>query len=427
LHNIIKIIIVCFVLRILALFSAGIPAPDSAQARWYRMANNLADGKGFVYCEQKYFPFCNETNNKTAISSPVPIIVYSFFIKYFSLHHLSAIYLFQLLLGLLSIYFFYKASLHIIADEKISLFGAFLWGSYFPAISMERYLLGEPIASYLLIIGVYYLLEAYKNKRFWYWIISGIILGLSALSRSPLVYFPFLLAPLYFIYNKWEMRSLFNFIIFIMIYVLTLSPWLIKNYNDFGVIKSGTSMNGYNLYRFNYILKFDDYLERPWQTTIEFKPEFDRFLNENNFTGNENEYEMDRFYFNEGLKQIKKFPLRYIKLSISRFFNMFSDYKIQSNRNILWYIFGFETFIFFLLSIFNFFRRELTIKDYTLYLLVFYFIVGHSLVATLFRYILPVVPFIIMLALGILKDIFDGNNFQKYLSNRFPINIFISN
>ena len=330
------------------------------------------------------------------------------------------------MLGLLSIYFFYRVALHIIANEKISLFGAFLWGSYFPAISMERYLLGEPIASYLLIIGVYCLLEAYKNKRFWYWIISGIILGLSALSRSPLVYFPFLLAPLYFVYKKSETRSLYNYIIFIMIYVITLSPWLIKNYNDFGVIKSGTTMNGYNLYRFNYILKFDDYLERPWQTTIEFKPEFDRFLNENNFTGNENEYEMDRFYFNEGLKQIKKFPLRYIKLSISRFFNMFSDYKIQSNRNILWYIFGFETFIFFLLSIFNFFRRKLTIKDYTLYLLVFYFIVGHSLVATLFRYILPVVPFIIMLALGILKDIFDGNNFQKYLSNRSPINIFIS-
>ena len=311
--SIYKIILFCFILRVLALFYSGLPEPDSAQARWYEISCNVADGNGFVYCQKKYFPFCNLENNKTAVSSPIPILVYSFFIKYFNNDSVLLIYLFQMILGLISVYFFYMLALNIIKIKSLALFGSFLWGTYFPAISLERYLLGGPIATYLLIIGIYYFSEAFKTRNILFWILSGVLIGLSALSRSPLVYFPFLLIPLVGKYSQSNFKLGINFLFFLCSFIIVLFPWALKNKKDFGFYKAGTTMNGYNLYRFNYVIKFEDYYKRPWQSTKEFSNEFNGFLASNKFlNGTENEIEMDKHYLNKGLKYIKNHPFRYL-------------------------------------------------------------------------------------------------------------------
>ncbi len=399
-----KIILFCFVLRLIAISFSNLPKPDSAQARWYRIAINFADGNGFSYCEKNYFPFCSEDNNSTGICSPVPIIVYSFFIKYFHKFHTEAIYIFQMALGILSIYYFYLLGVGFYDSKNLAAFGALVWGTYFPAISLERYLMGEPLACYLLIIGLYYLFHAYKENKIISWVTSAVLIGLAALSRSPLVYFPFLLFPVIVIQSRHNYKLILNYSIFLFLFIIVLSPWAFENKKNFGVYKFGTTLNGYNLYRFNYFIKFDDYYNRPWQSTTEFSNEFNNFLKTNDFLiGNENEHEMDKKYLNEGLTQIKKFPLRYLHISLHRFINLFSDYKLTENRNVLWPIFGIYTFLLFILSIISLYYNKLSALDCILYILVFYFILGHSLVASLFRYIVPIVPFIILLSLNLIK------------------------
>ena len=217
------------------------------------------------------------------------------FIKYSPKYHTEFIYLFQMIFGLISIYYFYLFAIRLYSSKKIALIGSLIWGTYFPAISLERYLMGEPLACYFLIIGLYFFYKAFSKQKISFWIIAAIFIGFAALSRSLLIYFPFLLIPIIIYQSKKNHRLIVYYVVFIFFYILILSPWAIKNKEHFGVYKFGSTMNGYNLYRFNYFIKFDDYDKRPWQSTNEFSKELKRFLNENHsLLGDENEYEMDK-------------------------------------------------------------------------------------------------------------------------------------
>jgi hypothetical protein len=305
------------------------------QNRWWQIALNVARGEGYTACKAIYFPFCDATNQVTAMREPVPVLVFAS-IALLTKESLFAAAAFEVIVNLaILVAIFYLG--REVANTRVGLVAALLWSIYLAPIRLfYSQVSGDLMATLGVTCGLIYFLRARRTNRPHDWLIAGVWIGLAILSRSAVIVIALALtAGSMFWPNARGEMSRRSYILnvgtvamFVIAWGLIISPWIVRNYVAFGRPVIGSTLAGYYLYRQNYMLPTDNYLR--FVSGGEFMPVLQATLAQRpDLQGTENEAQMDSIYREEALRVIAAEPLRYVALSAYRFLMLWFNWGVN--------------------------------------------------------------------------------------------------
>jgi 4-amino-4-deoxy-L-arabinose transferase-like glycosyltransferase len=162
----------------------------------------------------------------------------------------------QIVINLLTLLFAYKIALEFFS-KKIALITLFLLAIDYHQAELTVSLLTETLFSFIFIVSIYFLCIGLRQKQISrYIVISSCCLGLATLTRPISFLFP-IIAVLFIIYynsltNKHVagrlrfISSMKYSLIYILFFLLIISPWLYRNYIVYNEPKLA-SISGYTL------------------------------------------------------------------------------------------------------------------------------------------------------------------------------------
>jgi len=148
---------------------------------------------------------------------------------------LLAVRLVQVALGTLIVWLTYLTGREI-ASRRIGLLGAFISAVYPVWVIWPALFLTETLYTVLLLVFTWCLIRSMKTCTTKYAVITGVMFGLTLLTREVLLVFPVLLpVALWWSRIPWQ-RAWRYLLLFAVATLLTLSPWLVRNYHTFGQV-----------------------------------------------------------------------------------------------------------------------------------------------------------------------------------------------
>ena len=314
-----------------------------------------------------------------------------------------SIYTFHILFSLIAVYFFYLTVV-LYFNKKLALLGTAIF-CFFPlhiySVSQISSVNLQVVCFSLFLYGLTYLL---RYKKDLYLTIFSITSGLLILLRGE--FFIFYFFSVLFIYLKY--KNFKKIILSIIVCLLVVSPYLIRNYKIFNVITI-TKSGGYNLLKGNNPKSLVEG-KAMMGSVREVVPEVKEKLDAIPF-GEKYDLYFDQILLNQAILFIKEDPIRYINLFLKKFvaFLIIDFNSTYPNYYSIFHIIpklilGLST----LISISLYFRFKGGIYDYLVY---FYFMnIGlFSIFFILPRYSLPLLPIQIMISLCLLKKYFNTN------------------
>ena len=314
-----------------------------------------------------------------------------------------SIYTFHILFSLIAVYFFYLTVV-LYFNKKLALLGTAIF-CFFPlhiySVSQISSINLQVVCFSLFLYGLTYLL---RYKKDLYLTIFSITSGLLILLRGE--FFIFYFFSVLFIYLKY--KNFKKIILSIIVCLLVVSPYLIRNYKIFNVITI-TKSGGYNLLKGNNPKSLVEG-KAMMGSVRDVVPEVKEKLDAIPF-GEKYDLYFDQILLNQAILFIKEDPIRYINLFLKKFvaFLIIDFNSTYPNYYSIFHIIpklilGLST----LISISLYFRFKGGIYDYLVY---FYFMnIGlFSIFFILPRYSLPLLPIQIMISLCLLKKYFNTN------------------
>ena len=307
------------------------PAPNAGENdTWWVIALNLARGQGYSLCLERYFPFCGPSNQATATREPLPVLLFAGLARFSgeSLWAAIAVEFFIYLSILIVIYLLTREW----SNPRGGLLAALLWGLYIPAHQLISQVSGDLLAALLVSMGILYTMRARTSRRPRDWVIAGICLGLSVVTRSSTLAVAAVLIGGVALESFWLRLNLKDIVTPLLILssliMLIMVPWLIRNQLVLGRPVIGSSLIGYNLYRHNYMIDTSDYFR--YVGGKEGLAAIQALLSRRtDLIGVENEAQMDLVYREEAMERIGAHPLRYLLLSAYRFLPLWFNWGIR--------------------------------------------------------------------------------------------------
>ncbi len=191
--------------------------------------------------------------------------------------------------------------------------------------------------------------------------------------------------------GKNRMRALPALAFFGGTFLICLTPWGIRNQIVFGKPVLTTTLGGYNLLRHNFGIENNNYRLRDKK---DFDPVARKAITEAGYDlKNMNEVQMDEVFTRAALRIIRRYPWRYLKFCVIRAGWLW--YKVHGEKppyllqNGIVYLFMFPGLILALM------RRHF-LSVFVLH--IFYFVLFHAAINAQFRFICPMMPYGIMIA-----------------------------
>ena len=389
-----KILFAIFILALaLRLFAVAahqeLDKPLYADARIFdNMALNITLGHGFSHIID---------GSRTPTTHRTPL--YSMFLSgiYFIFgHNYIAVKIIQAILGALSCIVIFFIADAIYNNRIIGIIAALITAFYKPFISGFNYYGGPALilseCFYMFMVGVTVLMTILfikkESKKFG--ILSGIFIGLAILTRPEFVLYPIFLIVYLFFLSRFSMKCLKKYIILFLFVVLTLTPWVVRNYITQGKFIPLSTLGGFLFWEGN-----NSFANGGWA----YPEDYDEIMYK---TKDMTEYERNKIYFNEGMEELKSNPGRIPKLLMRKVlvhwapfeegFKMFNPYYVVI------FLFGSIGILFF---------RKRTVEENALLIV---FLATTATAIIIFgdpRYRYPYESFLIIFAALAIKEIFD--------------------
>jgi hypothetical protein len=357
---------------------------------WLTIAKNLISGAG--YSENvllTYFPTAGL--EPTAARGPVPVLVLSFWLLLFRHAYEGPLYVYSWALSSATAVALYFMARKILGSAKAAAVTALLYCFYLPEmfIASAYAAASESLFTFLLMGYFAAVLRSRETGRMAWAMAAGGLLGLCVLSR-PVVFF---LPLLYLAYalRAARAKAFSSLLAFFLCFFAVLLPWAIRNHRVLHKPVLTTTLGGYNLFRHNGMLARNEFRI---YTAEDFLP-YARQAAEKTGSPLESlsEVRLDEIFRKEACAVIRAYPGRYLKLCLLR--TVWLWYKINGDRplflaqNILIYSGMFPGFVlaFALRHRLRFFVWHF-----------FYFIFAHAAINAQFRFICPMMPYGIMIA-----------------------------
>jgi len=352
---------------------------------WDSVAWNVRQGRGFL--EYKNLP--------TSQRPPVyPLFLAAVYFVFG--HNLIAAKIFQCLADVVTIFIVYRLAQKIF-PPPLPLISAAALALYPPLIVYNGIIGAEILFTMMLALAMYFLVlaqggeEESDSGNLFLWMASGLFFGLSALTRSTSVFFPFFYASA-MIFSEGKLRFRRRTAAFILIFILTLLPWSLRNYYTLGSFTPIASGGG-GLF---------------WAATVpDFNGEPAPYPMENYYDEAKGRqfHEQDSFAFRLAIKNIISRPVFYLKMAGMRFYRVLTEpvgKTLVSRKSFLaGRVLAAVHNLMIILSVIgavSSLGSHSVKRLLPLLMIIFYFIVVNSLIASVPRYRLPVEPYILCFA-----------------------------
>jgi hypothetical protein len=357
---------------------------------WLDIARNLVSGAG--YSEHSLLTYFPSTQlEPTAARGPVPVLALSLLLLIFRSHYELPLLIYSWSLSSITAVLLYFLSRNVFRSAKAGLVTALTYCFYLPEmfISTAYAAASESLFTLLLMAYFWAMIRSVDSLKARWAAVSGLLLGLACLSRPVVLLFPIFYVA--WMFQNHRVKAMMPVVIFLAALILCLSPWVIRNQIVFHRPVVSTTLGGYNLLRHNGMLDRNDLRI---YTAEDFAPlarevvakagyRFDRL----------NEVQLDQVFKLAAIQQIRAFPWRYLKLCVLR--SIWLWYKINAERflllfqNCLIYLFMFPGLVLV-------FIRRHSLRVFAVHIL--YFVLIHAAINAQFRFICPMMPYGIMLA-----------------------------
>jgi 4-amino-4-deoxy-L-arabinose transferase-like glycosyltransferase len=293
------------------------------QLSYDALARSLLAGEGYSFTK-KWYPFTPANTPTAHWSFSYPLYLAGVY-TITGYHPLAARLVQGVLGGVLICLLIYLIGRRV-ANEKVGLAAAALAAVYGYFIYYSVALMTETFFIIFLLLALYLALELKEKPTVVRWLLLGLALGMATLLRQTMLLFvPFLLLWLF-----WELKGRngrwWHFILPIIVIVLLIVPWTIRNYLIYDQFLPLNSNAGYALYASN-----NPNLTTDWQNEEVVVPI------PAELTG-QNEAELNNALTRMGIEFIAADPIRYLRLNLDKSLEYFkfwpsSESSRTSNLN----------------------------------------------------------------------------------------------
>lgn len=386
------ILAVCFAVRAgfaNAFWDAGFVSKGT-EVSWWSIAAHVAHGDGYVYA-QGVMP--------TARRGPVPVLLFAFLIKLFGEQAYPApVLIVQWLADVGTCYVLYLIALEVFQSRRVAKWAMILFALYIPEMTWLK-AGSEQIYTFLLACFTLYLIRSLVRPTARNLLSTGALLGLATLTRPTAQAFPVLIPALFLVVRgrDWRLAGRATLVILVS-FVTVLAPWIVRNYLVFKTFIPTNTVSGYLLLRDHSTIATEDYWRIRGES--EFKPVFDEILASRGLSRQDSsEVELDAAYRQEAVKRILQYPQRYLVLCLMRFLTLWFNVSPGNPASALSFanMAGNVLLLLLALGAYAFYRGTWTRLSLASTALILYFTALHMALVAEFRYIWPVVPYLLML------------------------------
>ncbi|MEW5707133.1 MAG: glycosyltransferase family 39 protein [Actinomycetota bacterium] len=354
------------------------------------LAKNLLNGKGYVGCDH----MIAREGKPTAFYAPTYPLYLAFIYGLFGPSERVAL-ISQILIALATVLLVYFLAKHAYGKMEGSI--AALIFACVPQIIHYNYLLISETLYMFLELSLLILAVTILNKErptVFSMVITGFLFGVTYLCRQAIVTFPIVFLPIFWFLHKGSaVKRLAKYtIIFSIAAVLVITPWAVRNYMVFGVPIIGATTGPATL----------------WWGTIESKGKelgilVDRYREK---YANKNEYQLSQMMVRDAEKNLQRMSYRkklgLFWLRFKELFGMPERLDLRSSQTLC----SFSYVILALLGTIGLFISSRVRHDRLLLgLIVLLTMVIYILTLGVFRYLMPLVPLLIVGFVGLLSRI----------------------
>lgn len=148
---------------------------------------------------------------------------------------------FQILLSTCTAYFFYKI-VEQLCNQKVANIALLIFAIEPTLILYTTFLYSEILFMFFTILSLWMLLLGLKTQQIKYFILSSIALGLATLTRPAGQYLILVHILIILIYNSNYIQNIKYATVIFLIYIVSISPWAIRNYVFHGRLKISSTM-----------------------------------------------------------------------------------------------------------------------------------------------------------------------------------------
>lgn len=356
------------------------------------IAQRLVDGQG--YSNRRlltYYPVDRAV--PTAARSPLPVLVFAGALKIVGTHWYYPLLLFAWCLsGVVAVAAYWIAA-RASGREWVAVWTGVVFACYLAEmfITTTYAIASEPLFAALLALYLILLIRVVDRPSLATAAAAGAMLGLAALTRPTVLWLP--AVSLGWILFQQRKRGIGLCLAFVLAFAALLTPWVVRNYRVFGEPIVTTTLGGFNLYRHNAMIEEDKY--HPGYSHPEVERKIRRLVEAtgrplSSFT----EPELSTLLYDEGKRIIRTYPWRYVKLSALR--TVWIWYNENSGRGL----YAVQNFLIYLLALVGLYYALASREPVYLLLLahIGYFVAIHSALNVQYRFISPIMPYMILLA-----------------------------
>jgi 4-amino-4-deoxy-L-arabinose transferase-like glycosyltransferase len=328
--------------------------------------------------------------------------------------HRIAVYGVQIFLTGLTSIIIYKISLQIFNDTKSAQFASILYAFHLPTLINTAIYYPEILFTFTLILFVYTINRAFKKPTIWIFILTGFLIGLTTLVKPVVQFLPILILPgLYFYLKEKRWKAFYYVAILIAAYLITMSPWIIRNYKVYNTFVFCDTTGGINLYTSNFSLELPPEFTENSGPIPPMTEEIKKMAMDESISWPQK----DKIYYKEAFKMIARHPFKMVRHSLMRIFNFYTDLKLRNllynigyqpdrllsvkTNNLIIYISALLNIILVSFAILSMVSKKnrANLKEYIpLILLIAYFTGIHALSNSFIRYSVAIFPYILIFA-----------------------------
>ena len=386
----ILLIIFSFLVRIPIIIIFGDPTIEN---EWEPLLYNLVNHKTLSFEQFDSFLLPN-------LLMPPLYAYYLYIFSFFNLEDQNFILLIlfsQIVLASISVGVFYKIN-KLFFSKKISFYSSLLFSLFPIYLYACSQISSVSLTIFLALFFYYYFFKLTNNNKFTYIFLFAVIGGLLILLRREFVIIVILSSFYLFFYFKISIK---NVLLVFLISLITISPYLVRNYMIFEKIIIHSSF-GFNLWKGNNRnskVEGSFIVENALQNKINKIPK-NKFYRIN----------FDKIFLDEAIKNIKETPGRYLVLYLKRTASYFFIDLESSARNYYNPVHYLPIVLLGITSLIGIFLSDKKSYrlNYLIFILLFYIFV-FSFFSIMPRYKLYIIPIQI-----ILTNIFINYVIKKY-------------